>query len=136
MRGNRGGKTDGGTGRRQGKVLRRELVRLSELKPHEETDGKKVQKLARDLKRNGQREPLLVDARHGVILDGHHRAKALKKIGETHAHALLVDYSGQEVKLSGRRPGVPVSKRLVVQRALQKRPFPPKTTRHELEINL
>lgn len=113
--------------------MKKRKVLLKELRPHEETDSDKVEELAEDIRRNGLENPLLVDANFLIILDGHHRAKALETNGKAFADAVLVDYFSEEVRLSGRRPDVPVSKELVVARALEGKPFPPKTTRHEFK---
>ena len=66
-------------------------VKLADLRPHERTDAKKVGRLARELRSQGQRKPLLVDARSLAILDGHHRVEALRQNGVLEAQALLVN---------------------------------------------
>ncbi|WP_148682264.1 NTP transferase domain-containing protein [Pyrobaculum neutrophilum] len=82
------------------------------LKPHEET-------LDAALEPQGEIPPIAVDYRTGVVLDGHHRLKALLKHGS--APALLFDYQAVDVN---------IPREEVVQRALEGRLYPPKTTWH------
>jgi hypothetical protein len=108
------------------------IVLLDDLRPHEQTSSYKVETLARDIRENGLRKPLLIDARSFTILDGHHRAKALARNGCRFAKAFIVDYESKSVRILPRRKHVRVSKTLVVKRALSGKLFPRKTTRHVL----
>ncbi len=75
-------------------------VPLNELKPHEEVNRRVVRELARSLELAGvQKNPIIVDRKTGVILDGMHRWHALKLIGARYAVACLVDYSDPAITL-------------------------------------
>ena len=80
------------------------------------------------------RMPIVVDGKTGVILDGHHRYHALRRLGAELVPTFLVNYSSQEVSVFPRRIGYKVSKRLVVDMAMEGKLMPPKTTRHVLEV--
>jgi len=69
------------------------LTKISELKEHEETDPFHLAELKNELVRDGyQRDPIIVDANHKVILDGHHRVKILKTLGCSRVAAHYVNY--------------------------------------------
>jgi len=69
------------------------LTRISELKEHEQTDPFHLEELKSELVRDGyQKNPIIVDVNYKVILDGHHRAKILRKLGCSKIAAHHVDY--------------------------------------------
>ncbi|MGE5486001.1 MAG: ParB N-terminal domain-containing protein [Ignavibacteriales bacterium] len=108
------------------------LVEARTLMPHEEVDEGHLRELTEEIRRDGVlRQPVVVDARSGVILDGHHRVRALKGLGCTLIPAYLVDYSDAGIVVWPRRAEIPVSKESVVRTGLSGRPYPPKTSRHE-----
>ncbi|MQK95415.1 ParB N-terminal domain-containing protein, partial [Escherichia coli] len=70
------------------------LIPLLLLKPHEDIDLKILEELAKSVKSDGVlKKAIAVDRNTGIILDGHHRVKALELIGCGKAPCLLVDYS-------------------------------------------
>ena len=84
------------------------------------------------------RKPILVEARHFVILDGHHRVEALRVLGCTRIPVYLVDYENAGITLTT-WPGATVAsvtKTEVVDHGVRGDPFPPKTTRHLVAIEL
>jgi len=68
-----------------------------------------------------------------VVLDGQHRLAALKALGAKLVPAFLVNYRSPWVKVSSWRPGVRVSKEMVIEAGLSGRKLPPKTSRHVVE---
>lgn len=67
---------------------------------HEETIPELVQKLAADLLRdNVLKHPVIVDEETIVILDGMHRAAALKAIGCARIPVCLVDYENPSIRV-------------------------------------
>jgi hypothetical protein len=114
-----------------------ELIPLSELKIHEEIDASDLERLVERIRADGQvNEPLLVAEQDHVILNGHHRYAALRALGARWAPAWVVDYESAEIQLDRWTPGPPIAKVEVVQRARTGQPFPPKTTRHRLSVEL
>ncbi|MFH0961307.1 MAG: ParB N-terminal domain-containing protein, partial [archaeon] len=98
-------------------------------RPHEMIRKGRLEEIRRKIKRSGIfREPIIVDRKDYIIIDGHHRTEALKKLGARKVPAILVDYG--KVRLASRRKGLLVTKELVVETALAGKVFPPKTTRH------
>ena len=113
------------------------FVRLSELKAHEEIEEANLLDLLEHLRASKViSDPIWVARGSSVILNGHHRVEALRRIGADRAPAWLLDYDSELVRLERWHPGPPITKTEVVQRAMEGRLFPPKTTRHRLLIDL
>ncbi|HTT17010.1 MAG TPA: ParB N-terminal domain-containing protein [Thermoplasmata archaeon] len=113
------------------------LVPLERLRGHEEHESGKVDELVAELRRTGEfREPIWVARDTWVILNGHHRVEASRRLGLKFVPAWVFDYHGDHVELDRWRPGPPIDKEEVVRRAHRGRPFPPKTTRHRLRVEL
>jgi len=75
------------------------LTDLEYLKPHEEIIEQAVTELATAIQvQNEVRDPLMVDKKSMVILDGMHRFNALRKLSCQRAPVCLVDYD--DVRLS------------------------------------
>ena len=82
------------------KRVQLELRNTSDLMPHEETIGHLSKELESAMVHDGlQRDPIIVDERSGVVLDGMHRLEILKKIGAQSAVCDIVDYSSKDVGL-------------------------------------
>ncbi len=113
------------------------LVELCSLLRHEETLPGHLAELTDEIARDGElRCPIVVDRRSLVILDGHHRARALENLGCTLAPVYLVDYLDPGICVVARRPDIPVTKEAVVRTGLSGIPYPPKTSRHVLPGDL
>ena len=113
------------------------ILAVEDLHEHEQTDRRRVQAVAQAIRRTGIVDfPILVDRRSGVILDGHHRFQALVGLGARRVPAWLVDYEADYVRLGRWGEGPPIAKAEVVERARAGKLYPPKTTRHSLELSL
>jgi hypothetical protein len=113
------------------------LVPIRELHIHEEIDEGHVRQLVEDIRRTGWVfEPLWVDGPTGVILNGHHRFRALQELGAASVPAWVFDYEDARVRLRRWRRGPSISKVEVRQRGREGRPFPKKTTRHHIDHDL
>ncbi len=75
------------------------MVKMEKLKPHEDVLPHLVDKLIEDVKRRGLLHPVVVDKSTYVIIDGHHRVEALKRLGLEKIPALLVDYKSSIISL-------------------------------------
>jgi hypothetical protein len=114
-----------------------ELVELRKLRIHEEVLDSDVDKLVVALEREGElAEPIWVDRSSWVILNGHHRFAAVRRLGASRIPAWLFEYNDPRIRLTRWNEGPPLTKAEVVRRGLEGRPFPPKTTRHQLELQL
>lgn len=118
---------------RRGCNPRIELVPIDLLKPHEQVISEHVIELLEDISRRGILiKPVLVDEKTLVILDGHHRVEALKRLGAKLIPAVLVDYDDDNcVTVDSWRPDWVVTKNLVRSTALNGGLLPPKTSRHK-----
>lgn len=107
------------------------LAPVDSLHPHEQVDEADVERLVEEIRRSGLvREPIWVSERDGVILNGHHRYAALRRLGVRRVPAWMVDYSDPAMELHRWRPGPALEKAEVVRRAKAGSLFPPKTSRH------
>jgi L-serine kinase (ADP) len=113
------------------------LLPLARLRNHEKIVPEKVRELVAEITRSQlQSDPIWVDRASWVILNGHHRAEALRRLGAKRVAAWVFDYESDAIEVGRWRPGPPITKAEVVRRALEGRPFPAKTTRHRLTIDL
>ena len=115
------------------------VVELARLHGHERTREPLLGDLVAQIKKDGYlRRPILVEAEHLVILDGHHRVEALRILGCRKIPVYLVDYGDPAIVLAT-WPGAIVStvtKEEVVDRGVRGDPFPPKTTRHVVSLDV
>jgi hypothetical protein len=76
------------------------LVEINTLRPHEEVIEHQVCELASEMRMEKKvRDPLLVDDKNLVILDGMHRYDSLRKLGCISAPCCLLDYDAPEIKV-------------------------------------
>jgi L-serine kinase (ADP) len=114
-----------------------ELIALDRLHIHEEVVEADLAHLIDSLRASRiVREPILVAQESFVILNGHHRVAALRALGARAAPAWVVDYHDPEITLGRWTDGPALTKDEVIARARAGRPFPPKTTRHQILLNL
>lgn len=113
------------------------LVPLAELHAHEAIDERDLPSLVREIRSTGVlRHPIWVAVGSHVILNGHHRAAALRQLGAVRAPVWLFDYHGPSIHVDRWTPGPTISKEEVEQRGLEGRLFPPKTTKHTIALDL
>lgn len=109
------------------------LVDINVLKTHENVIAKKVRQIAREITaKNILINPVVVDKKTKVILDGHHRVAALKLIGAKCVPVYLVNYKSNTVKVYLRRKNLlsQILKKQVLSAGKSGNNFPIKTTRH------
>jgi hypothetical protein len=107
-----------------------QLLPATALRAHEEVDDADVARLAEEIRGLGVvREPIWVST-DGVILNGHHRVAALRKLGVDRIPVWRVDYSDPAMELSRWGDGPAIEKAEVLRRAREGPLFPPKTSRH------
>ncbi|MGI0072058.1 MAG: ParB N-terminal domain-containing protein [Thermoplasmata archaeon] len=118
-------------------AVRFALVPLDALRAHERVVPRKVTRLVAELRRSGVFvDPIWVARGTDVILNGHHRVAALRRLGAERVPAWVVDYDSDVVSLDRWTPGPPIPKAEVVRRARSGALFPPRTTRHTFSVEL
>jgi len=109
------------------------LLPLEALRPHENINEEHLRSLMSEIVKDGVlRKPILVDFKTLVILDGHHRVEALRRLGARVIPAFLVDYSSDRIVVSTWRKGWRVTKKDVLRAGLTGAKMPFKTSRHIL----
>jgi hypothetical protein len=95
-------------------ILRQlKIVEVASLYPHEETIPSNLLKLKEAMLNIGQLvDPLIVDGKNNVVLDGNHRLKVLTIIKIPHAVAQVVDYARPDIKVG---TWFPVSENLTLE---------------------
>lgn len=113
------------------------LVEINKLKSHERISKKRVLKIKEDiLKRNFINNPVVVDRKTLIILDGHHRVNALKLIGARQVPVFFVNYCDKNIQVTLRRKKLmsKIIKQTVINIVKQKKCFPIKTTNHSIQL--
>ncbi|HTT26397.1 MAG TPA: ParB N-terminal domain-containing protein [Thermoplasmata archaeon] len=114
-----------------------ELLPVAALRIHEEIGPGELEALIARIRHDGRiDEPILVARGSLVILNGHHRYAALQRLGASQVPAWVVNYDTPEIELDRWRPGPPITKAEVIERGRTGRPFPPKTTKHRVALEL
>lgn len=112
----------------KGKLVILEIARLKE---HEAVNEQHLEEMKEWLIRDGvQIDPIIVAKDYMVILDGHHRAKALKELGYSKVLAYVVDYYDEEIEVHSWREEERFTKEGVIEAALTGKQLPPKSTKH------
>jgi len=112
------------------------FVEINHLKEHEEVRPPYLEELKNQILCDGiLKMPIAVDRETYVILDGHHRLQALKRIGCTRIPVLLVDYQSPEIRVHAQREGETVTKEMVIETGLCGGRMPPKTSRHMVLVD-
>jgi len=111
------------------------LIDLDSLREHEEIRPEYLEQLKDEILSDGiLKMPIAVDKTTYIILDGHHRLHALKRIGCKRIPVILFDYQSPEIEVVPHRGGETVTKEMVIQTALAGRRMPPKTSKHMIMI--
>jgi hypothetical protein len=109
------------------------ILRISELRGHEMPAEGRVEELKKDLeKRRVLIKPIVVDRNTMVILDGHCRCDALKRLGCSKVAVRFVDYSSGEIEVE-RWDGGEITKEEVIEAGLSGRLMTPKSSKHMIK---
>ncbi len=97
------------------KPRERNLELIDTLKGHERTDPYHTARLREEILKDGcQRDPITVDAKTNVILDGHHRAEIFKALNLSLIAVHRVDYDSPEIVVRTWLPTVSVEPQAVM----------------------
>jgi hypothetical protein len=111
------------------------LIDLDELKEHEQIRPDYLEELKKEILSDGiLKMPIAVDKTTYIILDGHHRLHALRRMGCKRIPCILFDYRSPEIEVLPQREGETVTKEMIIETALRGRRMPPKTSKHMVMI--
>jgi hypothetical protein len=111
------------------------LIDLEALKEHEQVRPEYLEELKNEILSDGiLKMPIAVDKATYIILDGHHRLHALRRIGCKRIPCILFDYQSAEIEVLPQREGETVTKEMIIETALTGRRMPPKTSKHMVMI--
>jgi ParB-like chromosome segregation protein Spo0J len=114
---------------------RLELVKIEQLREHEEIDPSRLREMYRLIEADGVlKRPLAVDFRTLAVLDGVHRLNILKQRQCKKVPVYLVDYLSDEIVVYSTDRRTIISKDDVINAALSGRKFPPRTTWHMIKM--
>lgn len=113
-------------------AYRPRLIRVDDLRPHEEIFGERIPALMRKIVDSGVWQvPVLVERSSGAIMDGHHRWTVARQLGLRWIPAVVLDYADPRLTL-GSWTNREFTPRDVIEAALSGRLLPQKSTRHKL----
>lgn len=70
-----------------------EVVEIKSLLPHEDINSKRLIRTLKAIKsEEGLMKPIIIDSKKGIVIDGHHRLKALMLLGVKYVPVLVADY--------------------------------------------
>jgi len=108
-------------------------IDINSLKQHEMVIECHLERILAEIKGDGCiKDPIIADKNTMVIVDGHHRYNALKRIGAKYCPVCLVDYKSNKIKVGCWRKGERVTKDQVISAGLSGNLFVPKTSKHEI----
>ncbi|MDI6765070.1 MAG: ParB N-terminal domain-containing protein [Thermodesulfobacteriota bacterium] len=111
------------------------FIRIEELREHEEIRPDYLEELKNEILSDGMlKMPIAVDRSTYIILDGHHRLHALKKIGCKKIPVILVDYQSAEIEVIPWREGEKITKEMIIHTALTGKRMAPKTSKHMIRV--
>jgi hypothetical protein len=106
------------------------------LKEHEQIRPEYLEKLKEEIKADGiLKLSIAVDKNTNVIIDGHHRLHALKKLGAEKIPVTYFDYQTPEIKVLSWKKNETVTKEQIIQAGMTGKRFPPKFSKHMIENN-
>jgi hypothetical protein len=112
------------------------LFNIKALKEHEEIRPDYLEELKNQILWDGiLKMPIAVDKNTCIILDGHHRLHALKRLGCKKIPVVLVDYQSPEIEVIAWREGETMTKEKIIDTALSGKRMPSKTSKHMIALD-
>lgn len=109
---------------------------IEELREHEEIRPDYLEALKGEILSDGiLKMPICIDKNTCIILDGHHRLQALKRLGCKKIPCVLVDYQSEDISVIPWREGETITKETIIDTALSGRRMPSKTSKHMIILN-
>lgn len=111
------------------------VIAIKKLKAHEKVNKSNLNKVKESILKVGYiNNPIIVDQNNFIILDGHHRTKALSDLGCKKIPVFFVDYKNKNIRVISRRKNYIVNKDNVIKVALSNKLYPHKTTKHYIPL--
>ncbi|MEM3700372.1 MAG: ParB N-terminal domain-containing protein [Candidatus Bathyarchaeia archaeon] len=112
-----------------------QIVKLTELKQHEEVDPTHLKELKKEIASDKiLKFAIVADKNTNIILDGQHRFNAIKELGYSRIPVVYVDYNLPEIEVQSWKGNPYLTKKEVIEAGLSGRKFPPKTSKHMIRI--
>jgi hypothetical protein len=112
------------------------FFKIDELKEHEEIRPDYLEALKNEIQTDGiLKMPICIDEKTCIILDGHHRLQALKRLGYKRIPCVLVDYQSENISVIPWREGETITKETIINMALSGRKMSSKTSKHMIALN-
>ena len=109
---------------------------IEELREHEEIRPDYLEALKNEILLDGMlKMPICIDKDTCIILDGHHRLQALKRLGCKKIPVVAVDYQSPEIKVIPWREGETMTKEKIIDMALSGQRMPSKTSKHMIIVD-
>lgn len=107
------------------------LLSIEKLRAHERVCPQRLAEVMSLINQKGMIiNPVIIDKKTRVVLDGHHRVGSLRCLGYRLAPVMEVDYFSDQVRVYSRRKKIKIFKQIVIGTAWKNQLFPEKTTRH------
>ncbi len=111
------------------------IIDINKLKFHEHILESRVLQLMKMIKKKGKFiKPIVVEKNAKIILDGHHRVEAMKRMGFKKIPAQLVDYKNIKVELRHKNLPDFIIRGLVELIVKKNKLLPRKTTKHCYQV--
>lgn len=111
------------------------LIPIENLKPIEDFIKERANQLFETISRSEYWiKPIVIENKHSLILDGHHRFDVAKRMGLKLIPVIIVDY--QDIEIWSLRPEEKVSHEEVISRALGNNIYPNKTVKHKFPYSI
>ncbi|MER9580753.1 ParB N-terminal domain-containing protein [Mesorhizobium sp. M0276] len=110
---------------------------VSQLRPSEEINFERARTLAKMIaKKKLWTRPMLVEHRHSMIMDGHHRHFCATELGLSFVPCVLLSYDDPNLHVTYWSEPGPVAVDRIIQAGLSGDLLSYKTTRHKLQVGL
>lgn len=109
------------------------LIPIVELRAHEKVCPQRLAVIKGLIKRSGRiNNPVIVDRKTLIILDGHHRVESLRQLNCRLVPAMMVDYFSDQVRVVSRRVEFKAEdlKTKVIETVLAGKLMPDRSTKH------
>ena len=111
------------------------IVELDKLRQHEEVDPNHLKELKKEIESDKiLKMAIVVDKNTNVILDGEHRFNALRELGCRKIPVIYVNYNSPDIEVQSWKGNPHLTKKDIIEAGLGGRRFPPKTTKHMINV--